>query len=149
MHVVARINAVIHIDAPREEVWDLATDLRRTGDWVSIHRGFPDGSPAELRAGSRFRQSLKVAGTRFHVEWTATEIDGPERLAWDGEGPAGTIAHTSYTLATVEGGTRFSYENEFTLPAGKLGKAAARAVSGQAERQANKSLARLKELVEA
>jgi hypothetical protein len=34
------------------------------------------------------------------------------------------------------------------LPAGKIGKAAARAVAGQAERQADKSLARLKELVE-
>lgn len=145
---MARIDAEIHIDAPREEVWDVATDLARTGDWVSIHRGFPGGSPAELRQGSRFRQSLKVAGTRFQVEWTATEVYGPERLAWDGEGPAGTIAHTSYTLADAEGGTRFSYRNEFTLPAGKLGKAAARAVAGQAAKQADKSLARLKELVE-
>jgi uncharacterized protein YndB with AHSA1/START domain len=146
---MARISAVIHIDATREEVWDVATDLRRTGNWVSIHRDFPDGPPDALRSGSRFRQTLKVAGTKFHVEWTATEVDGPERLAWDGEGPAGSTAHTSYTLTPADGGTRFSYENEFTLPAGKLGRVAGSAVAGQAEKQANKSLARLKELVEA
>lgn len=146
---MARISAVIHIDATREEVWDVATDLRRTGSWVSIHRDFPGGPPGELRAGSRFRQTLKVAGTKFQVEWTATEVDGPGRLAWEGEGPAGSTAHTSYTLTDVEGGTRFSYENEFTLPAGKLGKVAGNAVAGQAGKQANKSLARLKELIEA
>jgi uncharacterized protein YndB with AHSA1/START domain len=145
---MARVSAVIHIDAPREEVWDFATDLDRTGDWVSIHRDFPDGPPADLEAGSRFKQTLKVAGTKFHVDWTATEVDGPERLAWDGEGPAGTTAHTSYTLTSADGGTRFSYENEFTLPAGKLGQVAGKAVAGQAERQVNKSLARLKELLE-
>jgi hypothetical protein len=62
--------------------------------------------------------------------------------------PPGTVAHTSYMLAAADGGTQFSYQNEFMLPAGKLGKAAARAVAGQAEKQADKSLARLKELVE-
>jgi uncharacterized protein YndB with AHSA1/START domain len=146
---MARISAEIQIDATREEVWDVATDLRRTGSWVSIHRDFPDGPPGELRPGSRFRQTLKVAGSRFHVEWTATAVDGPERLAWDGEGPAGSSAHTSYTLTAADGGTRFSYENEFTLPAGKLGQVAAKAVAGQAEKQASKSLARLKAIVEA
>jgi acetyl-CoA C-acetyltransferase len=145
---MARVSAAIHIDASREEVWDVATDLGRTGQWVSIHRDFPDGPPVDLRPGSRFRQTLKLAGTKFHVEWTATEVDGPDRLAWDGEGPAGSTAHTSYTLAAADGGTRFSYENEFTLPAGKLGKVAGKAVAGQAERQVNKSLAKLKELVE-
>ena len=58
----------------------------------------PSIPPAELKTGSRFKQTLKVAGTKFLVEWTATEVDGPGRLAWDGEGPAGTAAHTSYTL---------------------------------------------------
>jgi uncharacterized protein YndB with AHSA1/START domain len=145
---MARVSAVIQIDATPEEVWRVATDLDQMGRWVSIHHGFPDGAPGDLEPGSRFKQTLKVAGTKFHVEWTATEVDEPGRLAWDGEGPAGTKAHTSYTLATADGGTRFGYENEFTLPAGKLGSVAGKAVAGQAERQVNKSLAKLKKLVE-
>jgi len=145
---MARMSTEIHIDASPEEVWDVATDLGRMGRWVTIHHGFPDGLPSDLRTGSRFRQKLKVAGTRFLVEWTATEVDGPARLSWDGAGPAGTAAHTSYTLEAANSGTRFSYRNEFTLPAGKLGKAAAKVVAGQAEKQANQSLAKLKKLVE-
>jgi uncharacterized protein YndB with AHSA1/START domain len=146
---VAQISAVIHIDAAPQEVWDAATDLDRMGRWVSIHHGFPEPPPGHLRTGSRFTQTLKVAGTKFRVEWTATEVDGPGRLSWDGAGPSGTSAHTSYTLETEGDGTRFTYVNEFSLPAGKIGKAAARVVARQAKKQADVSLETLKRLVEA
>ena len=56
---------------------------------------------------------------------------------------------TAYRLAAENGGTRFSYLNEFKLPAGKVGEAASQVVSGAAEREADDSLARLKQLVEA
>jgi uncharacterized protein YndB with AHSA1/START domain len=145
---VARISTAIQIDADSKEVWDVATDLGLMDRWVTIHHEFPDATPANLTAGSRFRQTLKVAGAKFHVEWTATEVDRPRRLVWDGKGPAGTSAHTSYTLEAAEGGTRFVYENEFTLPAGRLGKVTGNAVAGQAKKQAKDSLGRLKALVE-
>ena len=146
---MARISTMIDIDASPQEVWDVAADLERIGEWVSIHRDFPEPPPSDLTEGSRFKQRLKVAGTKFLVEWTATEVDSPEKLAWAGTGPAGTTAHTSYTLAAENGGTRLTYENEFTLPVGKLGKAAAKVVAGQAEKQANDSLETLKALLEA
>jgi uncharacterized protein YndB with AHSA1/START domain len=145
---VARISAVIHIDASPQEVWDVATDLGLIGRWVTIHRDFPDGSPPDLEEGSRFRQTLRVAGVTFRVEWTATEVEGPVKLTWEGTGPAGTRAHTGYGLEAEGGGTRFTYSNEFTLPAGRIGKVAARAVAGQAEKQVNDSLRALKRLVE-
>jgi uncharacterized protein YndB with AHSA1/START domain len=140
---------MIDIDATPQEVWDVATDLGRIGEWVSIHRDFPEPPPSDLTPGSRFKQTLKVAGTKFRVEWTATEVDGPEKLTWDGTGPAGTTAHTSYLLEVRNGGTRLTYENEFTVPAGRIGKAAAKAVARQAEKQAGNSLETLKGLVEA
>lgn len=145
---MTQIDAMIRIDATPDEVWDVVTDLERMGRWVAIHRDFPTAPPAHLREGSQFKQTLRVARVTFQVEWTATEVDGPEKLTWDGIGPAGTSAHTSYTLETEDGGTRFTYRNEFTLPAGKIGKLAAKAVAGQAEKQADDSLAALKELVE-
>jgi uncharacterized protein YndB with AHSA1/START domain len=146
---MARIKTEIHIAASPQQVWAVATDLGRMGQWVSIHHDFPGDPPETLTSGSRFEQTLKVAGVKFHVEWTASRVDGPETLVWDGTGPAGTTAHTSYTLEAEESGTRFTYENEFTLPARRIGKAAAKVVAGQAERQANASLKTLKRLVEA
>lgn len=145
---MARVSAVIHIDASPQEVWDVATDVRRMDRWVSIHHGFPEGTPEELTEGSRFKQTIRVAGVTFQVEWTATEIDGPGKLTWEGIGPAGTSAHTSYALEAEDGGTRFTFENEFTLPAGRIGKAAGKVVAGQARRQADDSLKKLKTLIE-
>jgi len=48
-----------------------------------------------------------------------------------------------------DGGTAFAYRNDFKAPLGPLGAVASRAlVGGIPEREANRSLARLKELIE-
>ena len=145
---MANVSATIDIHAPMQDVWDVATDIGRMGEWVSIHRDFPDSTPGDVELGTRFKQTLSVAGTPFAVEWTATEVNGPQTLVWEGAGPAGSSARTRYALASENGGTRFTYENEFKLPAGKIGEAAAGVVKGQAEREALDSLAKLKQLIE-
>ncbi len=146
---MANVHTSIDIAAPVERVWDLVTDLHRLDEWVSIHRDFPTPPPADVKAGTSFQQTLAVAGTPFAVNWTAAEVDGPRRLTWEGTGPAGTTARTTYSLEAADGGTRFGYDNDFKLPAGKVGEAVSGVVAGQAEREANDSLARLKQLAEA
>ena len=145
---MANVRTSIDIAASPERVWELVTDLGRLEEWVSIHRDFPTPPPAQVEKGTSFEQTLAVAGTPFAVNWTATEVDGPQRLSWQGTGPAGATARTTYSLAAADGGTRFDYDNEFKLPAGKVGEAVSGVVSGQAEREANDSLARLKALAE-
>jgi len=145
---MATVQTSIDIDAPVQRVWELVTDLERLGDWVTIHRDFPGPPPGAVEEGTRFQQTLAVAGTPFAVEWTAVEVDGPKRLSWEGAGPAGATARTTYSLSGENGRTRFDYENEFRLPAGELGEAAGGVVSGYAEREAESSLARLKQIAE-
>ena len=112
---MATISTSIDIQAPVQDVWELVCDLDRIGEWVSIHRDFPTPPPAEVETGTRFEQTLSVAGTPFKVEWTAVEVRGPDQLSWEGTGPAGTTARTTYSLAAAGDGTRFGYENEFKL----------------------------------
>ena len=145
---MARVRTSIDIAASPERVWELVTDLARLDEWVSIHRDFPTPPPAHVEEGTSFEQTLTVAGTPFSVNWTATEVDGPQRLSWQGIGPAGATAQTTYSLAAAGDGTRFDYDNEFMLPAGKVGEAVSGVVAGQAEREANDSLSRLKALAE-
>jgi len=145
---MANVRTSIDIAVPPERVWELVTDLERLGEWVSIHRDLPEPPPSEVRTGTRFQQTVAVAGTPFAVEWTATEVDGPQRLAWEGTGPAGATARTTYSLWAETGGTRFAYDNEFELPARGIGATASRVVAGYAEREADASLWRLKQLAE-
>jgi uncharacterized protein YndB with AHSA1/START domain len=146
---MANVRSSIDIEASVQHVWGLVTDLNRLGEWVSIHRDFPEPPPEQVEQGTNFRQTLVVGGTSFPVEWTAIDVEGPQRLAWEGAGPAGATARTTYSLTEQEGGTRFEYKNEFRLPAGDIGEAASGVVSGYAAREADESLARLKQLAEA
>ena len=145
---MADVHTSIDIAAPVQRVWELVTDLERLGEWVSIHRDFPEPPPPEVEEGTRFRQTLAVAGTPFAVEWTAVDVDGPQRLAWQGAGPAGATARTTYSLSAQNEGTRFEYENDFRLPAGEVGEAASGVVAAYAAREADESLSRLKRLAE-
>ena len=139
----------IEIEAPIDAVWDLVMDPRRLGEWVTIHESVADVPEGDLVKGSRFRQRLRLKGVPLKVRWEVVECERPHRARWRGEAAAGSRARIAYDLTETAGGTRFDYENEFELPAGKVGKLGARAfnaVSG--DREAKRSLARLRQLLE-
>jgi len=151
----------IEIAAAPEAVWEVVMDPHRLGDWVTTHHALGDGAPRELSEGSTFKQTLKLSGARFEVEWTVVECDRPRRIVWDGDGPKGSSAKVRYGLEPIggEGGERggdgggeattFSYENEFELPGGALGRLAGRTVgAATAKREAERSLVNLKRLIE-
>jgi uncharacterized membrane protein len=148
---VTLVTASIEIDAPREKVYDLVLDPARLDEWVTIHRrvNSRDGGPP--RQGYEMNQTLHLRGANFKVSWTLTEADRPDRATWEGRGPAHSYARTSYDLRALDDDrTRFEYENEFTAPGGFLGAAASRMlIGGVPEREAKRSLERLKALLEA
>ena len=136
------------IAASRESVWAVISDLSRLGEWATIHRGFEGKAPTSAEKGTTFTQKISVAGHRFDVDWTATEVSPPKRMVWEGEGPMGSSARSTYTLAEAGDGVRFEYSTEFEPPGGKVGEAAASAVESQSQTEADESLERLKRLVE-
>jgi uncharacterized protein YndB with AHSA1/START domain len=146
---MASVSTTIDIGTAPDRVWDLVIDLDRLGEWVTIHREVRGQAPASIEEGTTFSQRLEVAGTPFDVDWTATAVDAPQRLVWEGAGPAGSRARTSYALDAHAGGTRFTYENEFALPGGAVGDAAGSVVASRAGKEAEASLQRLKQLAEA
>jgi uncharacterized membrane protein len=139
----------IEIDAPIERVWDLVMDPGRLGDWVTIHRSVADLPDGELTTGSRFRQEMRLKGVPLKVRWEIVECRPPRCARWQGKAMAGAKARISYELSEIGSGTRFDYENEFELPAGRVGKLAGRAFNAiSGEREAKRTLARLKDLLE-
>ena len=144
------VTASIDIDAPREQVYDLALDPARLDEWVTIHRRVNSRDAGTPREGYEMSQTLHLRGANFKVGWTLTEADRPGRATWEGRGPAHSYARTSYGLQEIDGNrTRFDYENEFKAPGGFLGAAASRMlIGGVPEREAMRSLERLKALLE-
>lgn len=134
------------IPASQEEVYDLLMDPNQLGAWVSAHREIYDLPELPLRPGDRFEQKLGVGPVTFKVEWEVERAERPEFARWVGEGPGSSRAEVTYELSEVDGGTRFDYTNDYELPGGIVGRAAAGAVSSAAgSREARKSLQRLQE----
>jgi uncharacterized protein YndB with AHSA1/START domain len=147
---MSRIQVSTQIAAGPEEVWKVIMDPDRLGDWVTIHRKLGKVSDRPLKRRSKLVQTLSLRGTRFKVHWEVSELEANRTAVWDGRGPARSRARTEYRLRpNGDGGTRFDYVNEFKAPLGPFGAVASRAlVGGLPEREANKSLARLKSLLE-
>ena len=144
------VTASIDIDAPRERVYDAMLDPQHLDEWVTIHRRVNDHDDGPPREGFQMEQTLCLRGANFKVRWRLTEAERPDHATWEGRGPAHSYARTSYRLSSMDGGkTRFEYENEFKPPGGFLGAAASRViVGGVPQREANRSLQRLKALIE-
>jgi uncharacterized membrane protein len=147
---VTLVTASINIDAPREQVYDLVLDPTRLDEWVTIHRRVNSRDAGPPHEGFEMNQTLCLRGANFKVHWTLTEAERPDKATWEGRGPAHSYARTSFALREVDRDrTRFEYENEFKAPGGFLGAAASRMlIGGVPEREARRSLERLKALLE-
>jgi uncharacterized protein YndB with AHSA1/START domain len=147
---MSMVQSEIEIDAPIETVWETVMDPHRLGDWVTIHKSVDNVSRIPLRRGATMDQAMSVVGITFRVHWRLTEMNEPTDARWEGGGPAHSDALIRYQLEpTSAGGTRFRYTNEFHPPGGRLGSLAGRFIVGAtSEREATRSLSRLKALLE-
>lgn len=143
------VRCTIEIEAPPERVWEIVMDPRRLADWVTIHHRLGT-VPSQLRKGSQFEQTLNLRGAHLHVAWTVVDVDPPRHATWEGRGPAHSRASIQYELQAIgDDRTCFDYTNEFKAPGGPLGAVAGRVlVGGLSQREAQRSLDRLKHLVE-
>ena len=146
---MSTVESSIVIAADPERVWNVVMDAHRFGEWVTIHRGLRNVSPDPVREGSEMEQTLHLRGADIRVHWLLVECQVPNYARWQGRGPARTRARIEYRLTAVPEGTRFDYQNEFETPFGALGAFASRRVMGHmAQREADRSLDALRELLE-
>jgi len=147
---MSQVQVKIEIHAPIERVWETVMDPDRLGEWVTIHRSISNVSGKPLDLGATMDQSIHMRGVTFKVHWTLEQVTAPRIAVWAGRGPAHSNARIRYELSEISDGTTlFEYTNDFRPPAGRLGAVASRVVIGAAsEREARKTLERLKELLE-
>ena len=147
---MSTVSATIDLDRPPEKVWKTDHGPDPLHEWVSIHRKICDVDDGPVREGFKVEQRLALRGAPFTVHWTLTECDPPKVGTWEGKGPAGSYARVTNKLApNGNGGTHFEYENTFEAPGGAMGRLASRVlVGGMPKREADKSLKKLKKLLE-
>ena len=143
-----KVERSIVIAAQPEAVYEVVMDAQRLGDWVTVHEELVEAPEGELCEGDCLVQRLKVAGQGFKVTWDVVKAEPARDVEWAGRGPMGTKARVSYDLEPRDGGTCFNYINEYELPGGPLGKLGAKAFERTAGKEADKTLEKLKGLLE-
>jgi carbon monoxide dehydrogenase subunit G len=146
---MSKLEREIHIEAPAEEVYDTLTDPDCLGEWVTVQDELEEAPSGHVEAGDTLVQRMKVAGQKFRIKWHVDEAQRPNCVVWTGKGPMGTKARAIYKIEkNGRDGSMFSYVNEYDLPGGPAGKLAGRAILGASGGEADRSLAKLKKLVE-
>ncbi len=143
-----KVEREIDIAAAPEEVYAVLMDPQRLEDWVTIHDELLDAPQGPLKKGSKLTQRLRLGGKCFTVRWTVVENARARRVVWEGRGPMRSRATAVYDLAPDADGTRFSYANEYELPGGPLGRLAGPVVGRVTAGELDRSLERLRLLVE-
>jgi uncharacterized protein YndB with AHSA1/START domain len=144
------VTASIDLAAPPTDVWKLVMDPNRLADWVTVHRELHHADDGPPHVGYRMDQHIHLRGVSLEIHWKLVECHPDELAVWEGRGPARSRARTEYILSPAgDGGTRFDYHNEFHAPLGPIGAIVSRAlVGGIPEREANRTLERLRALLD-
>jgi carbon monoxide dehydrogenase subunit G len=143
-----KIERSIEIAAPPDAVYDLVMDPSRLAEWVTVHEELVHAPNGVLNEGDELTQKLKVAGQAFKVNWKVSTAHRPRDIEWHGRGPLRTKARVSYDLEPRGNGTCFNYVNEYDLPGGPLGKLGGKAFESTAVKEADRTLVKLKGLLE-
>lgn len=133
--------------ADPERVWQLAVDLPRYAEWLTMHDAFTGEVPATLGEGTSYKQRVKLMGMPAEMAWRVTAAEAPGRLELAGDGPMGVKAHNRFVIVPSGAGSQITFEMEFNGPA--LAGPMAGMVEKQAGTAAQQSLAKFTALLAA
>lgn len=77
---MASVARTVHIEAPPERVWQVATDVERWPEWASYMQSLVPESERPLAMGSRVRVTPKMMPCSV---WTVTEFDDGRSYTWE------------------------------------------------------------------
>jgi acetyl-CoA C-acetyltransferase len=103
----------IKVDLPVDEAFALATDPARFEEWLTLHAGWPNGTPEAVEQGASFTEKLSIMGMPADVAWTVEE-KSDSRIVMKGAGPMGAQLATTINAARDGEATMLSYEAEFS-----------------------------------
>ncbi len=139
------------IPAPPEAIFPYLADAKRHReiDGSGTVRG-AKGDPEPLRLGSKFGMSMKL-GVPYSMVSTVVEFEENRRIAWQTHGPTALGKYVGgriwrYELEPTDGGTLVRETWDITQES-PISKFSTTRMAGTTERNMEKTLARIEELV--
>jgi uncharacterized membrane protein len=146
---MGRIEKSIEIKAPPEKVWELLA-LDRLPEWNEEYGNVKYTSELrnpedKYRVGASSHTNIKGAGA---IDFKITESLKNEKMTFRMIGKRANNTVVTYVLKSIDEGTQFAYVMTYQLPWGSLGKFIGKIGQGMLEKEAEKSLEKLKSILE-
>ena len=146
---MGRIEKSIEIGAPPEKVWELLA-LDRLPEWNEEYGNVKytsdvRNSEDKYRVGASSHTNMKGAGA---IDFEITESLKNEKVTFRMLGKRANNTVVTYVLESVDDGTNFVYVMTYELPWGILGKGLGKLAKGSLEKEGEKSLEKLKTILE-
>ena len=146
---MGQIEKSIEIKAPPEKVWEMLA-LDRLPEWNEEYGNVKYTSEVrnpedKYRVGASSHTNIKGAGA---IDFEITESLVNEKMTFRMIGKRANNTVVTYVLKSVDDGTQFAYMMTYQLPWGILGRFIGKIGQGWLEKEAEKSLEKLKGILE-
>jgi uncharacterized membrane protein len=146
---MGHVSTRFHIDAPKVDVWEVAADCARIGEWNVSFVDVQNCSGRLDRVGAGYTAVVRVMGRRFETQWETTKVEPSKVLEEKATAPGGGHATVLSTFADGGAGTEVSVELDYTLPGGMFSGVLEKLAAGSVERDLRHSNENFKALCEA
>ncbi len=86
---MAEVDVSVSSDLSPHKAWDLASDLSRFDDWLTIFGGWRSEVPDYIEVGTCVSSLIKVKGFRNTIHWQVKRYDEPKVVEMVGRGRPG------------------------------------------------------------
>ena len=133
---MATVDVSVSSDLSPERAWELASNLSRFDEWLTIFGGWRSPVPDVVEKGTAVSACIKVKGFRNTIHWEVTEYDEPQRIALRGHGFGGVRIALTMTVTEAAQGTTFHLLAELKggVLSGPVGGLVARVIKSDVER---------------
>lgn len=86
---MAKLSVSVDVPLSPEQAWEVASDLSRFKEWLSIHKMWRSELPETLDKGTEIESIVEVKGMLNRVKWTIVNYKPPESMTLNGNGVGG------------------------------------------------------------
>jgi hypothetical protein len=127
---MAQVDVSTSSDLDPKSAWQLAADLSRFHEWLTIFAGWRGAVPATIDEGTKVSSCIKVRGFRNVIHWTVTRYEEPQTIELRGRGRGGIRIALTMNVADNHPGSTFHLEADLSggLMSGPVGRLVVRVV---------------------
>ncbi|ORB30312.1 type II toxin-antitoxin system Rv0910 family toxin [Mycolicibacterium parafortuitum] len=134
---MASVDVSVTSDLSPESAWELASDLKRFDEWLTIFGGWKSEVPAEIEVDTQVSSLIRVKGFRNVIHWRVTRYDEPKEIELVGNGRGGVCISLSMQVEPRgEDGSSFGVVADLSggLLSTPVGHVVARVIKGDVDR---------------